>query len=80
MSYFGHSKFAFFYNGSNLFGVLRYVLAHLFGYGTNIALLYTFVDMLGYPHQLIQAIAIFIVAGILFLLLRYYVFPQKALA
>lgn len=78
--YFGHSKFTFLYSGSYLLGVFRYILAHLVGYGTNISILYNFVDMLGYPHQLIQAIAIFITAGILFLLFRYYVFPHKALA
>jgi len=80
LGYFGNSKLAFFYSGSHLFGLLRYVLAHFIGYGTNIAILYTFVDLLGYPHPFIQAIAIFVVAGILFLLFRYYVFPQKALA
>ena len=80
LGYFGNSKLAFFYSGSHLFGLLRYVLAHFIGYGTNIAILYTFVDLLGYPHPFIQAIAIFVVAGVLFLLFRYYVFPQKALA
>ena len=80
LGYFGNSKFAFSYSGSHLFGILRYVLAHLIGYGINIAILYTFVDLLGYPHSLIQAIAIFVVAVVLFLLFRNYVFPQKALA
>jgi putative flippase GtrA len=78
--YIGHSKFAFLYSGSHLFGVLRYVFAHLIGYGLNITILYICVDLLGYLHQLIQALAIFVVAGILFLMYRYYVFPQKALA
>lgn len=80
LGYFGNSKFVFFYSGSHLSGLLRWFLAHSIGYTINIAILYTFVDQLGYPHPLIQAIAIFVVAGILFLLFRYYVFPQKALA
>lgn len=79
MGYYGNSQFAFYYSGSHLYGLLRYVFAHLIGYGTNIAILYTFVDLLGYSHPLIQAIAVFVVAGILFLLFRYYVFPQKSL-
>ena len=76
MGYLGHSKFSFYYAGSHLLGLLRYVISHLIGYGTNIVILYIFVDLLGYPHPLMQAIAIFVVAGVLYLLFRYYVFTQ----
>ena len=37
-------------------------------------MLYLFSDQLGYPHQVVQAVAIFVVARILYLLFRYYVF------
>jgi putative flippase GtrA len=77
MGYLGHSKFSFSYTGSYLSGLLKYVVAHLIGYGTNIVILYIFVDLLGYPHPLIQAIAIFVVAGVLFVQFRYFVFSQK---
>jgi len=48
---------------------------HPIGYLANLALLYVFTDRLGYPHQVVQAAAIFVVAGILFLLFRFFVFP-----
>ena len=76
LGYIGNSRFSFDYSGSHLSGILRYVVAHIVGYVTNILILYFFVDLLGYPHPLIQAIAIFIVAGVLFLQFRYYVFTQ----
>ena len=75
-SYFGHAKYAFSYNGGHWNGFARFVIAHCIGFGINIGLLYLFWNLLGYPHQLVQAFAIFIVAGVLFLLFRYFVFPQ----
>jgi putative flippase GtrA len=74
-AYFGHAKFSFTYRGSTSHGIARYVIAHLIGYGANVGMLFLFSDMLGYPHQLVQAAAIFVVAGILYLLFRYFVFP-----
>lgn len=77
ISYFGHARYTFFHNNANSSTLIRFVLAYLIGYVANIALLYMFVDQLGFPHQLVQASAIFIVAGLLFLLLRYFVFPVR---
>ncbi len=79
IGYLGHSRFAFSYTGSHKRGISRYLQAHLAGYLTNLSILYVFTDLLGYPHPLIQAIAIFAVAGILFILFRFYVFPQRSL-
>jgi len=76
-AYFGHAKYSFAYRGRTLHGIVRYVIAHIIGYGANIGMLYVFSDLLGYPHQLVQAIAIFAVAGILFLLFRYFVFTNQ---
>jgi putative flippase GtrA len=74
IAYYGNSKFTFSYAGSHFTGLLRYSAAHLIGYMANVLILFVFVDLLGYSHLLIQAIAIFAVAGVLFLLFRYYVF------
>ena len=35
------------------------------------------VDMLGYPHQLVQLAAIFVCAAFLFLALKFYVFAIR---
>jgi len=74
-AYFGHARYSFSYRGKNHHGIFRYVIAHALGYGVNILLLYVLHDQMAFPHQLVQALAIFVVAGILFLLFRYFVFP-----
>lgn len=60
-------------------GVLgRYLAANGFGYLLNFTLLWLAVDRLGWPHQWVQAAAIFIVAGCVFLLCKYWVFAPSA--
>ncbi|WP_341743791.1 GtrA family protein [Azonexus hydrophilus] len=76
-AYFGHAKYSFAYIGRTSHGIARYTIAHLIGYGANISFLYLFSDRLGYPHQIVQAVAIVAVAGILYILFRYFVFPQR---
>lgn len=81
-AFIGHycnSKFVYSYSGSHQTGLISYVTAHVIGYVLNIFILFVFVDLLGYRHFVIQAIAIFAVAGFLFVLFRYYVFQQRAL-
>lgn len=80
MGYFSHRRLAFSYRGGIHSSALRYGLAHVCGYGLNFTLLYVLVDLLGYPHQIVQAVAIFIVAGFLFLCFNYLVFPQATRA
>ncbi|PLQ01535.1 GtrA family protein [Cupriavidus pauculus] len=74
VGFFGNRKWAFRHEGSFWRAASRYAIAHLCGYSLNFCLLYVFVDRLGYPHQLIQAIAIFVVAGFLFLVFKFFVF------
>lgn len=77
-AYFGHARYSFAYSGSPSHGIIRYAIAHVIGYGANIGMIYVFSDRLGYPHQLVQAAAIVAVAGILYLLFRYFVFPNRS--
>lgn len=53
---------------------IRYCIAYAIGYILNIAALYIFVDKIGFPHQAIQAIMIFVLAVILFLLQKFWIF------
>lgn len=76
-AYFGHARYSFAYSGRSSHGIIRYAIAHVIGYGANIGMIYVFSDRLGYPHQLVQAAAIVAVAGILYLLFRYFVFPNR---
>lgn len=56
---------------------LRFALAHVGGYVVNFAMLAALHDRLGWPHQLVQAMAIVVVAAGLFLAFRLFVFPTR---
>lgn len=56
--------------------VAGYLFAQLSGFGLNWIMLLLLSDWLGYPHQIIQAMAIFVVAGYLFIIYRYVVFTN----
>lgn len=70
-------KWTFAHKGAVLGSGARYVTAHIFGYLINLLILFTFVDKLGYPHQRVQAAAIFAVAGFLFITFKFFVFPKN---
>lgn len=80
MAYFGHARYSFSYQGKVWHGALRYCVAHVIGYSASIGILYVFSDKLGFPHQLVRFFAIFAVAGILYVLFRYFVFPNRPLS
>lgn len=73
-AYFAHAKYSFSYRGGKSKALFRFVIAHVVGYLVNLSMLYLLVDVCGYPHPLVQAFAIVTVAGVLFILFRYYVF------
>jgi len=75
--YIGLRKWAFEHEGVVIWSLMRFTIAHSIGYSINFILLDKLVDDLGYPHQLVQACAIIIVASVLFILFRYFVFYQK---
>lgn len=77
IGFIGNRKWTFAHRGDSASAVLRYVLAHFFGYLLNFLILFCFVDWLGYAHQWVQAVAIIIVAGFLFIIFKYFVFREK---
>ena len=77
LGFIGHRTWTFMHKGALLASGARYIIAHISGYLINLFILLTFVDRLGYPHQWVQAAAIFVVAGFLFLAFRYFVFPKE---
>ena len=76
IGFFGNRQWAFAHSGTLLESSVRYVIAHMFGYLINFLILLMFVDRLGYSHQWVQAGAIFVVAGFLFVTFKYFVFPK----
>lgn len=75
--FFWHRQWAFGHQGNALASLLRYGLAQTFGYVLNLFMLMLFVDEFNFSHQLVQGVAILIVAVFLFLLLRFFVFPRE---
>ncbi|MBI5430021.1 MAG: GtrA family protein [Nitrosomonadales bacterium] len=77
IGFVGNRKLTFAHRGDSRSAALRYVLAHVLGYMLNFLILYALVDRLGYAHQWVQAAAIIIVAGFLFVIFKYFVFSEK---
>lgn len=77
IGFVGNRKWTFAHRGNSSNAAVRYVLAHLCGYLMNFLILYQFVDRLGYAHQWVQAAAIVIVAGFLFVVFKYFVFNKR---
>lgn len=75
VGFFGNRSLTFEHQGSIMGAGVRYVIAHCIGYLLNLSILIVFVDELGYAHQWVQAIAIFVVAAFLFLAFKVFVFP-----
>ena len=76
IGFIGNRKWTFAHRGNAIYAALRYLLAHLLGYLLNFLILFIFVDHLGYAHQWVQAVAIIIVAGFLFIIFKYFVFTK----
>ncbi len=76
-SYVGHTRFSFAHQGPIAERIPQYLIAHAAGYCTNLLLMFVLHDRLLVPHEVTQAIAIVVVALLLFLLMRYFVFPRR---
>lgn len=76
LGFFGNQKWTFTYQGKAINAVFRYVLVHIIGYTLNFSILAIFVDELGYAHELVQACAIIVVASLLFVSFKYFVFNE----
>ncbi|MBF0460467.1 MAG: GtrA family protein [Magnetococcales bacterium] len=76
IGFVGNRNLTFSYKGSLIRSGIRYIIVHCVGYVINLVILIVLVDRLGYPHQWIQAMAIFVVAGFLFLAFKFFVFTS----
>ncbi|CAN7174230.1 GtrA family protein [Pseudorhodoferax sp. LjRoot39] len=73
-SFLANRRFTFQHSGSIGRSGTRYFIVQCSGYLLNLLLLLMFADWLGFPHQVVQAAAIFVVAAYLFLSVRFFVF------
>ena len=75
--FLGHKNWTFSQEGAWLSSGSRYALAHFLGYLFNFFILMVFVDYGGLSHEWVQAVAIFVVAGFLFLSFKFFVFAES---
>lgn len=76
IGYIGNRDFTFEHKGRMLGSSVRYFIAQLFGYFINLIILIILVDNYGYAHQWVQAVAVFVVAGFLFIAFKFFVFKN----
>jgi putative flippase GtrA len=76
VGFFGNFHWTFGYVGRFLPVLVKYIFVHIIGYTLNFLILFIFVDKMAYPHQIVQAFAIFVVALFLFFILKKIVFNK----
>lgn len=73
-TFFFNKRWTFEHDGATRKAFIRYLAAYAFGYLLNLLVLLILVDQQGLPHQWVQGIMIITLAGMLFLLQRYWIF------
>jgi putative flippase GtrA len=69
-------KWSFQFGGAAKPALVRYATAYALGYAINFLALILLVDQAGLPHQWVQGVMILVIAFMLFLAQRYWVFPR----
>lgn len=77
LSYLGNRRLTFDHDGSVPKSAVLFAVTHACGWALNLLLLFLLVDLAGLPHQLVQAVAILVVAGFLFISFTFVVFPKR---
>lgn len=73
-----NKSWSFRFAGAPVPALLRYGAAYALGYVINFLALILLVDQAGLPHQLVQGVMILVIAIMLFLAQRYWVFRQAS--
>lgn len=80
IGFYFNKSWSFSHKGDHQKTLIKYLLLYLFGYILNYTALYFFVDIKGYPHQIIQGIMIFTLAIMFFILQKFVIFTQNPLS
>lgn len=73
-TFFFNRRWSFRHHGAHGPAMLRYGITYALGYLFNLWALWLLVDVLGHPHQFVQAAMVFVVAALLFVLQKFWVF------
>lgn len=79
MGFAFNRKWTFQHNGHISVVFLKYVLLYLFGYIINLLALFVMVDILYYPHQIVQLVLSISLAFMFFVLQRVWVFSKRSM-
>ena len=69
-----NKRWSFRHEGMHGQAFIRYIVTYGIGYLINLVALFVLVDRLGFPHQIVQAVLIVIIALFLFMLQKLWVF------
>jgi putative flippase GtrA len=75
-TYFANKKWTFKYFGTHRSSLIRYFLTYLFGFVINYFTLVILVDKWDWPHQFVQGAMIPAIAIFIFILQKFWVFPE----
>ena len=73
-----NKRWSFQYSGTDRLVLLRYLTAYGLGYMLNLVMLVVLVDHAHYPHAPVQAAMIIVVAAMMFLLQKFWVFAPPS--
>lgn len=74
IGYFGNRGLTFRYDGGLLSSGGRYLLCYSIGYFINLGALWVLSGVFGFPHQLVQLFTLIVVAGLMYLMQKTFVF------
>lgn len=69
-----NKRWTFEHAGASERAFARYCLVYASSYAVNLAALYVFADRLGYPHQIVQGVMIVVIAMLIFVAQKFWVF------
>lgn len=74
-----NKRWSFAYQGPRGGAMLRYLIAYAVAYAINLAAMLLLVDVEGFPHRIVQAVMVVVVAMFLFLAQRLWVFRSPSI-
>lgn len=74
VSYLANRRWTFNHKGEVSQSMAKYVTMHLFGYCLNLAIITVGVDVLAFPHQLVQLFAMGFLAVLFFIMSKFLIF------
>ncbi|ODP31235.1 GtrA family protein [Pandoraea sp. ISTKB] len=75
-----NKRWSFAYRGPGGSAMLRYAIAYVAAYGINLTAMLVLVDVEGFPHRVVQAVMVVVVAIFMFLAQRLWVFRSRSIS